>query len=112
MSGPSGSASRSTVSLCGLPIRHENVRSLADRLEDDELAAKLRRAVANGNTIVALSFDERQRIVDVLQDAPSVLVDLRVALQAQVAKQKEREKREAADRHRARQESRRAERTR
>lgn len=83
--------SRSSVSLCGMPLRFESVRLLASRLEGDELAEKLERAVAHRNTIVALSFEERQRIVDVLASTPGTLPDLRLALDAQVRKRREQE---------------------
>ena len=91
MTRPPRAGSHSAVSLCGLPVRIENVRLLAGKLEGDRLAEKLERAVANGNTIVALSLEDRQRIVDVLGRAPSSLPDLRIALDAQLRRHKERE---------------------
>ena len=40
-------------------------------LDGDELAAKLERALTNGDTIVAISLADRQRVVTVLgDDAP------------------------------------------
>lgn len=109
MTSTTGAGSRSAVSLCGLPVRVENVRLLAGKLEGDQLAQKLERAVVNGNSIVALSVEERQRIVDVLGASPSNLADLRAALDTQLKKHKEREaKMERANRYREISEHRRA----
>ena len=98
----SGASSRSVMSLCGLSVRADSVRALAVRMEDDQLGEKLERAVANDNTIVALSFEERQRIVDVLEDdAPAGLASLRTELSAQLKRHREhRVKVERADRYR------------
>jgi hypothetical protein len=76
-----------THSLCGTAVRADRVQLLATMLGGDGLAEKLERAVANRNTIVALSFEERERIVDVLAATPGLLPDLRSALEAQVRKQ-------------------------
>lgn len=80
---------RAAISLCGLPVRAENVRLLASKLEGDPLAGKLERAVVNGNSIVALSYEERERIVEVLAIAPANLGGLRAELQAQLKRQKD-----------------------
>ncbi len=101
MANPTRAGSRSAISLCGLSVRVEAVRLLAGKLEGDQLAQKLERAVANNNSIVALSVEERQRIVDVLAGSPSSLADLRTALDAQLRRQREREaKMERSNRHR------------
>ena len=83
-------ASNPTLSLCGTAVRPEGVHVLASMFPGDELAEKLNRALENGNTIVALSMDERQRIVDALERRPSCLVDLRKALDGQVRKHNDR----------------------
>ncbi len=101
MTASTRAGSRSALSLCGLSVRIESVQLLAGKLDGDPLAQKLERAVANGNSIVALSVDERQRIVDVLEDSPSNLADLRASLDAQLKRQREREaKMERSNRHR------------
>jgi hypothetical protein len=89
------------VSLCGLPVRIESVRALAGRLEGEPLGQKLERAVVNDNSIVALSFDERQRIVDALEHSPAGLSGLRTELSAQLKRHREqRAKLERTDRYR------------
>ena len=87
----SSGSSNPSVSLCGTAVRADGVHLLASMFPGDELAEKLNRAVANGNSIVALSMDERQRIVDALESRPSCLVDLRQALNSQVKKHRDRE---------------------
>jgi hypothetical protein len=95
----------SHISLAGVAVRVENVRLLADRLGDNELARKLERAVANDNSIVALSMEDRQRILDVLEQPPIGLAELRKELQSQlenhVRKERMRYGREAFVRRRA-----------
>jgi hypothetical protein len=90
------------VSLCGLSVRADSVRALAGRMEDDQLGKKLERAVANDNTIVALSFAERQQIVDALaKDPPPGLAGLRTELGAQLKRHREQQaKVERSDRYR------------
>lgn len=92
---------RAAISLCGLPVRAENVRLLARRLEGDPLAQKLERAVTNDNSIVALSVEERTRIVAALTGGPAALVGLRTELAAQLERHKNHaEKLERAKRYR------------
>ena len=76
--------------LAGSTIRKENVELLATML-DGELAAKLKRAVQNDNSIVALSIADRERIVTALADRPSQFVELRTVLVAQLAKHRKHE---------------------
>ena len=76
----------SHISLAGVAVRVENVRLLAGRLGGDELAQKLERAVANDNAIVALSMEDRQRILDVLEQPSIGLAELRTALKSQLEK--------------------------
>ena len=92
---------RAAISLCGLPVRAENVRLLASKLEGDQLAQKLERALVHNNSIVALSVEERERIVEILALTPSTLAGLRSELEAQLRRQKERAaKMERASRYR------------
>jgi hypothetical protein len=92
---------RAVISLCGLPVGAENVRLLAGKLEGDPLALKLERALANDNSIVALSFEERARIVEALSVQPAALAGLRSELQAQVKRHADQAaKTERANRHR------------
>ena len=94
-------SSRSVVSLCGVPVRVECVRALASLLDGDQLGQKLQRAVVHDNAIVALSVEERQRIVDVLEHPPSGLASLRTEMSAQLKRRRDREaKTERDDRNR------------
>ena len=64
--------------LSGSPVRTDNVELLASLLDGDELGVKLERAVVNKSSLVALSLDDRRRIVAVLAgDAPWGLAELR-----------------------------------
>jgi hypothetical protein len=86
------SASASSVMLSGTSVRSDAVRLLATLLGGDALAQKLDRAVANGNSIVALSIDDRQRIVDVLEEPPSSLSELRKVLVTQLKKHEDKQR--------------------
>jgi hypothetical protein len=80
------------MTLSGTDVRTENVLVLASMFDGDELAEKLKRAVSNDNSIVALSLHDRERIVAVLAtDAPSGLTELRDVLATQLKRHKERE---------------------
>ena len=80
--------------LSGTPVRTDQVQLLASML-DGELATKLERAVTNQNSIVALSIDDRHRIVAALGiDGPSGLAELRSVLVTQLKKHADREKQE------------------
>jgi hypothetical protein len=87
------------LSLCGVAVRADKVRVLAARVGRGELAQKLERAVANDNTIVALNVEERQRLVEVLDEAPGSLPDLRHALVAQLKRLSDAERRQRQLRH-------------
>ena len=87
------------LSLCGVAVRADKVRVLADRVGRGELAQKLERAVANDNTIVALNVEERQRLVEVLDEAPGSLPDLRHALVDQLKRLSDAERRQRQLRH-------------
>lgn len=83
---------RKTMNLSGIAVRNESVLLLASMFGGDELAEKLERAVCNANSIVALSVDDRERIVAVLRaDAPSGLTELRDVLAVQLKRYKDRE---------------------
>jgi hypothetical protein len=80
------------MNLSGIAVRNESVLLLASMFGGDELAEKLERAVCNANSIVALSVDDRERIVAVLSaDAPSGLTQLRDVLAVQLKRYKDRE---------------------
>ena len=82
-----------TLSLCGIAVRADKVRALADKLGPSELAQKLDRALANDNTIVALDVAEREQLVEALDEPPSgALPDLRHALVAQLKRMNDRER--------------------
>ncbi len=71
--------------LSGAPVRTDNVELLASMLDGDQLAVKLERAVVNENSLVALSLDDRRRIVAVLAgDAPGGLTELQSVLVKQL----------------------------
>lgn len=86
------------LSLCGVAVRADKVRVLADMLGPSALAQKLDRAVVNGNTIVALNAEERERLVEVL-DGPAMLPDLRHALVAQLKRMSDKERQQRQLRH-------------
>jgi hypothetical protein len=79
------------VILSGTQIRSDQVQLLASLLDGDDLARKLERGIANNNTIVALSIEDRHRIVAVLDDPPSGLTELRSVLITQLKRRKDRE---------------------
>lgn len=99
MKQPPRPRSLSHISLCGVAVRVENVLLLVDRLRGDELAQKLERAVANDNSIVALSLGDRQRILDVLEQPSIGLAELRTVLKTQLEKHAERQRRTERIRH-------------
>ena len=81
-----------TISLSGVATRAEHVLRIASKLGDDALAGKLERAVANHNTIVALTLEDRQRLLDVLEPE-SAFVELRNTLRSQIQKYAEHQRR-------------------
>ncbi len=85
----------SHISLAGVAVRVEYVQLLAGRLGGDEVAQKLERAVANGNAIVALSLEDRQRILDVLEEPPTALRELQTVLRSQLQRHTEQQRRKA-----------------
>jgi hypothetical protein len=82
------------VIVAGATLRPDHVRLLATML-DGELAAKLDRAVANENSIVALTLSDRERIVAVLdRESPAALLELHEMLVKQFAQQRRRDAQE------------------
>ena len=86
------------MNLSGATVRNEHVLSLATMV-DGELGAKLNRAIANSNTIVALSAADRERLLEVLaKNTPGGLLELRNVLIKQGDNARRREVH--SDRHR------------
>jgi hypothetical protein len=78
------------VILSGSPVRSDNVELLASMLDGDRLAVKLESAVVNKSSLVALSLDDRRRIVAVLAaDAPWGLTELQSVLVKQLKQHEE-----------------------
>ena len=91
------------MNLAGTSLRSDQVLRLAELLDNDELAVKLERAVANSNAIVALSTSERQRIVDVIEEThgPSALGELQHVLREQLARARRKQEQERRNREHA-----------
>lgn len=67
--------------LAGVKVPAHQVVLLARLLDSEEpLAAKLRRAIEHEQTIVALDVQERERLGQVLENAPPVFSDLKQTL--------------------------------
>ena len=81
-----------TISLSGVATRAEDVLRIAGKLDGDTLAQKLERAIANQNTIVALTLEDRQRLLDGLESETG-FVELRNALRSQVQRHAEHQRR-------------------
>lgn len=77
-----------TLSIAGETVRREHVHRLAAMLGGDVLGAKFERALDNDNTIVALTSDDRTRLLEVLAPGLPGLGGLRETL----LKQRERSK--------------------
>ena len=87
------------VNVAGTPVRTESVLLLAGIVGDDELSAKLERAVTNGNAIVAVTQDDRERILGVLSpNTPPGLAELRDVLTVQLKRHKDRAKQQEQQR--------------
>ena len=81
------------MNVAGTTMRIENVLVLAGLVHDAELSAKLERAVRNDNPIVALTQDDRERIVAVLSpDARGVLTELRDSLTVHLKHRNDRDR--------------------
>ena len=70
------------MQLAGVPVRKELVKVLAD-LVDEPTASLLRVAVERGTLIVALTVEDRERILRALEDCPDGLAELRGVLAAE-----------------------------
>ena len=71
--------------LAGIPIRDEHVLEVAKLVPDDELAAKLERAVERDVSVLALTLEERMTILASLgEHPPPGLKDLRTTLHQQL----------------------------
>ena len=77
--------------LSGSTVRTDNVHLLATMLQGDELATKLERALANNNTIVALSIADRGRVVAVIANSRLDSRSCACVLVTQLKKHHERE---------------------
>ena len=75
--------SRRTISLSGVATRTEDILRIAHDLDGDALAQKLERAVANHNTIIALTLDDRRRLLASLEPQTG-FIELRTALRGQI----------------------------
>jgi hypothetical protein len=71
--------------LAGIPIRDEFVLEVAKLVSDQDLAAKLERAVDRDVSVLALTLEERMTILASLGEHPQPGVgDLRAALHQQL----------------------------
>ena len=87
------------MNVAGTTMRTENVLVLAGLVHDDELSAKLERAITNDNPIVALTQDDRERIVAVLSpNAPGVLTELRDVLTVHLKHRNDRDRQQESRR--------------
>ena len=68
------------VHLAGVPVPPAAMLELADLVDDDELAAKLRGALERGARILALDDAERDALLAALDDPPDTLAELRGVL--------------------------------
>lgn len=71
------------ISISGVATRVEDALRIAHKLDRDPLAQKLERAIANHNSIVALTVDDRRRLLDSLESQTG-FVELRNALRSQI----------------------------
>jgi hypothetical protein len=79
------------LTLAGETVRSEHVQQLASMLDGHPLGTKLQRALDNGNTLVALSTDDRDQLLEVLPTCPPGLRGLYDTLRSQREKSKARE---------------------
>ena len=77
---------RVSIVLAGVPVRDDPVVELANRFERagrHEMADKLQTALTDRRKLVALTIPERDAILDVIEDPPAGLDELRSVLLAQ-----------------------------
>jgi hypothetical protein len=65
--------------LAGVPVDRESARQLAD-LVDEPTAGTLEAALDAGRAVIALSIEDRERILRALEDCPDGLAQLRGVL--------------------------------
>jgi hypothetical protein len=75
--------SQRVISISGVATRVEDALRIAHTLDRDPLAQKLERAVAHHNSIVTLTLEDRQRLLDNLESQPG-FAELRIALRSQI----------------------------
>jgi hypothetical protein len=68
-----------SMMLAGIPVVPDLVRELAD-LVDEPTASVLERALETEVTVLALTIEDRERILRALDDPPDGLADLRGVL--------------------------------
>jgi hypothetical protein len=76
--------------LAGEPVLSQHVELLAVMLDDHPLARRLERGLAQRNSIVALSTEDREMLIKLLDKPPSGLAALQGTL---VRQQRQRERR-------------------
>jgi hypothetical protein len=70
--------------LAGVPVEAELVRELIDRV-DEPTAGQLEGALDAGRAVVALTIQDRERILRALEDCPDGLAELRGVLRREQA---------------------------
>jgi hypothetical protein len=70
---------KSVPMLAGVPVDTEFVRELIDRV-DEPTAGQLEGALDAGRAVVALTVQDRERILRALEDCPDELAELRGVL--------------------------------
>jgi hypothetical protein len=68
------------VVLAGEPVLSQHVALLATMLGDHPLAQRLERGLVQRNSMVALSTEDRELLLELLNDPPSGLAGLQSAL--------------------------------
>ena len=78
--------------VAGEAVLGQHVRLLAEMLGPHPLAVRLERALGQKNSMVALTSEDRERLLELLADPPAGLAALRTVL---VRQQKQRDRRPA-----------------
>jgi hypothetical protein len=66
--------------LAGIPVRREHIAWIANELDNEPTATRLRDALEREVRILGLEIDEREAVVRVLEDCPDALTELRAPL--------------------------------
>jgi hypothetical protein len=66
--------------LAGIPVRREHIAWIANELDNEPTATRLRDALEREVRILGLEIDEREAVVRVLEDCPDGLTELRATL--------------------------------